>query len=160
MLPPFARLVPAGSATSPIHTGLAPGSITAGHARSCRCRPDDNPARIRRLPPAAPASAAAESSASAASPRDAAPPKAVDLRLLNRSLRGTFARFPGRAVFCLWRQGTPAHAPPGHRPHSPGPGTIKSWHLFFTSVVTYYSYAHNIINISIGASSAMTIIRP
>ena len=52
--------MPAGSETSPIHTGLAPGSITAGHARSCRCRPDDNPARIRRLPPAAPASAAAE----------------------------------------------------------------------------------------------------
>lgn|GEM_PF-3106901 len=82
-----------------------------------------------RSPPA-PASTA-EAAATAAPVRDSAPSEAVNRLLLNRGLPGGLVRFPGRAALRrLRRQDAPAHTPAGHRPHTPGPGTIKSWHFY------------------------------
>lgn len=126
-----------------IRTGFTPGAefqvnhryhahcTPAGSARGGRMTNRPAPPRIRRSPPA-PASAA-EPSASATPPRDPASPQAVNLRLLNRSLRGSLARLSGRAALCrrlrYRRLDAPAHTPPGHRPHASGPSTIKSWHF-------------------------------
>lgn len=74
---------------------------------------------------------AAEAAATAAPVWDSASSKAINRLLLNLGLLGGLVRFSGRAAFCrrLRRQDAPAHAPAGHRPHTLGPGTIKSWHF-------------------------------
>lgn len=128
-----------------IHAGFAPGAeFRINHCRHAHCTPAGSarcgrmtnrpaPARIRRSPPAS----ASAAKSSAAPPGDPASPQAVNLRLLNRSLRGGLARLSSRAALCqrLRRLDAPAHTPPGHRPHASGPSTIKSWHFFFPLLV-------------------------